>query len=212
MQHYIQFALLLMLATAHFASPAPIGRTKLQSILITPDNVRYLANFIDSSATIDSRSIRFGSGTAHEKLLEIPIAAAGELDVHISIRITVGFNPPRTGVDYDPWIAINDGTNVNRFIIVDVSNYGNLAPCYVYPSEGTFVNKLVTTRTVPPQFTFLFSPFHKYGTCSSSQDGGYLNVGTFNKQVDPTRGLNFEIYRSNAAEQYQFYYVLIEIL
>jgi len=141
--------------------------------------------------------------------LEVPIAAAGELDAHVSIRVTVGFNPPRTGVDYDPRIIISDGINVNRFIILDSSNYGSDAPC---KGEGTFANKRVTTRTVPPQFTFLFSPFHKYGACSSSQDGGYLNVGTFNKQVDPTRGLSFQINRSDAIEQYQFYYVLIEIL
>ena len=190
----------------------PTGSTKLQSILITPDNVRYVASFIDSSATIDSRSIRFGRGTALEKLLEVPIAAAGELDAHVSIRVTVGFNPPRTGIDYDPRIAISDGTNVNRFIILDTHNYGTQAPCHIIYSEGTCENKLVTTRTVPPQFTFLFSPFRKYGACSSSQDGGYLDVGTFNKRVDPTRGLNFEIYRSDASEQYQFYYVLIDIL
>jgi len=212
MQHFIQFALLLMLATAHFASPAPTGSTKLQSILITPDNVRYLASFIDSSATIDSRSIRFRSGTAREKLLEVPIAAAGELDAHISIRITVGFNPPRTGIDSDYSIGISDGTNVNRYQIVDSTNYRDHPPCRIIPSEGTGENKLVTTRTVPPQFTFLFSPFRKFGACSSSQDGGYLNVGTFNKQVDPTSSLSFEIYGDNDRELHQFYYVLVEIL
>jgi len=90
--------------------------------------------------------------------------------------------------------------------MVDRTNYHSLAPCRIV--EGASENKLVTTRTVPPQFTFLFSPFRKYGACSSSQDGDYLDVGTFNKQVDPTRGLNFEIYRSDAAEQH----VLVEIL
>jgi len=57
----------------HFHSQ-PTGSTKLQSILITPDNVRYLASFIDSSATIDSHSIRFSSGTTHEKLLEVVVS------------------------------------------------------------------------------------------------------------------------------------------
>ena len=52
-----------------------------------------LASFIDSSATIDTRSIRFGSGTLFEKLLQVPIAAAGELDAHASIRVTVGLTP-----------------------------------------------------------------------------------------------------------------------
>ena len=188
----------------------PICSTKLRSILITPDNVRYLANYISSSATIDSRSIRFSSGTTSEKLLEVPFADAGELDAHVSVQITVGYKPPTA--DSDPSFGISDGTNLNRYYIIDSGNYGSHAPCHITSSEGTGENERVTSRTVPPQFTFLFSPFHKYGACSSSQDGGYLNVGTFNKQVDPTRGLSFQIYRQHAAEQYQFYHVLIEIL
>ena len=56
--------------------------------------------------------------------------------------------------------------------------------------DGSHENKCVTTCRVSPQFTFLFSPFYKYGACSSAQDGGYLNVGTFKKQVDPTNGLS----------------------
>ena len=51
-----------------------------------------------------------------------------------------------------------------------------------------------------------------YGACSSAQDGGYLNVGTFNNQVDPTNGLSLVIHRADALEQYQFNYFLIEIL
>ena len=180
---------------------------KSRSIFITPSNVHYLTTFI-GNATIDSRSIRFGSGKIYEKLLQVPIAAAGKLDAHTSIRVTVGLTPV-TG-DSDPRIGISDGVNLNRFFIADTGNYGNTAPCGI--DEGSHENNRVTTRRVSPQFTFLFSPFNKYGACSSAQDGGYLNVGTFNKQVDPTNGLSLVIQRSNALEQYQFNYFLIEIL
>ena len=186
----------------------PAVNKKSQRIFITPGNVRYLANFIDSSATIDSRSIRFSRGTAWEKLLQVPIAAAGELDAHTSIRVTVGLTPVIS--DSDPNVGISDGVNVNRFYIVDTGNYGHIAPCGLH--DGSNEGRRVTTRRVPPQFTFLFSPFYKYGACSSAQDGGYLNVGTFNKQVDPTNGLSLVVYRSNAAESYRFRYFLVEIL
>ena len=185
----------------------PTINAKSQSIFITPGNVHYLANFI-GSATIDNRSIRFGSGTANEKLLQVPIAAAGELDAHASIRVTVGLTP--VSGDSDPRFGISDGVNVNRFYIIDNGDYGGGAPCGLL--EGSHENNLVTTRRVSPQFTFLFSPFYKYGACSSAQDGGYLNVGTFNKQVDPTNGLSFEVYRQHASEQYKFSYFLVEIL
>ena len=99
---------------------------------------------------------------------------------------------------------------MNRFQIVDTGNYATLPLCGVM--DGSQENKLVTTCRVSPQFTFLFSPFYKYGACSSAQDGGYLNVGTFNNQVDPTTGLNLVVYRNHAAENYQFHSFLIEIL
>ena len=99
---------------------------------------------------------------------------------------------------------------MNRFYIVDTGNYGTSPPCYAL--EGSHENKLVTTRRVSSLYTFLFTPFYKYGACSSAQDGGYLNVGTFNKQVDPTTGLSLEILRTDALEQYHFNYFLIEIL
>ena len=200
-----------MVTLVFFFLLQPTVSAKSQSILITPGNVRYLANFIHSGATIDSRSIRFGSGRGNEKLLQVPIAAAGELDAHASIRVTVGLTP--ASGDSDPGIGISDGVNVNRFIIVDTSNYYNHAPCYIFPTEGSQENKLVSTRRVPPQFTFLFSPFNKYGACSSAQDGGYLNVGTFNKQVDPTNGLSLVVHSDDDRhERYQFRYFLIETL
>ena len=99
---------------------------------------------------------------------------------------------------------------MNRFRIVDTGNYGDSPPCHAL--EGSHENNRVTTRRVSSQFTFLFSPFYKYGACSSAQDGGYLNVGTFNKQVDPTNGLSLVVYREHAPEQYQFKYFLIELL
>lgn len=64
----------------------------------------------------------------------------------------------------------------------------------------------------PSQFTFLFAPFYKYGAYSSTQDGGYLNVATFNDQVDPSEGLSLQIYRDEAHERYRFFYFQIEIL
>ena len=184
--------------------------TKSQRIFITPNNVRYLANFIDSSATIGSRSIHFSRGTTREKLLQVPIATAGELDAHASIRVTVGLTPVIG--DSDPFIGISDGVNLNRFYIADAGNYGHYAPCGLDSNDGSHEGRRVTTRRVSSQFTFLFSPFYKYGACSSAQDGGYLNVATFNKQVDPTNGLSLVIHRADAGEQYKFRYFLVEIL
>ena len=99
---------------------------------------------------------------------------------------------------------------MNRFYITDTSNYAAYPPCGM--DDASHEGNRVTIRRVSPQFTFLFSPFYKYGACSSAQDGGYLNVGTFNNQVDPTNGLNLVVYRQHAPEQYKFSYFLVETL
>ena len=112
--------------------------------------------------------------------------------------------------DSDPSIGISDGVNTNTLIIWDKGNYNIYPPCSIL--EGSHEDNRVTTRRVSPQFTLLFSPFYKYGACSSAQDGGYLNVETFNNQVDPTNGLSLEVYRQHALEQYKFSYFLVEIL
>ena len=56
-----------------------------------------------SSIPVPPLAIRFGSGrTAREKLCHVPIAVAGELDAHASIRVTVGLTP--VSGDSDPTI------------------------------------------------------------------------------------------------------------
>ena len=78
--------------------------------------LHYLADYIHPNATIDSRSIHFRSGTHDEKLLQVPIAAAGELDAHASVRVTVGLTP--VNGESDPIIGISDGINQNSFFII----------------------------------------------------------------------------------------------
>ena len=186
--------------------------SKSDGILITPGDVRYLASFIHSSGTVQERAISFGAGTAYyDLLLKVPLASAGELDPHTSIRITVGYDAPGAGVDHDPKIGITDGVNHNNiFHIVDVSNYPSLPPCF--PLDATHDNKLVSGVPVPSQVTFLFEPFNKYGACYTAQNGGYVNTGTFNAQLDLSHGVSLIVQRDDPPETYRFYYFLVEIL
>ena len=62
---------------------------KYQSVLINADNVRYLATYVEDSVTVTQRAISIGTGGGREKVLEIPLAYAGELDPQTTIRITV---------------------------------------------------------------------------------------------------------------------------
>ena len=169
-----------------------------------------LASYIDNSATIEERAISFGTGTDNEKLLEVPL---GFIEPHATIRITVGLDdtrPSAPAVDHDPNIGISDGSGYNEFRIHDAANYGAYAPCL--PVSATHDDKRVTERThAPAQATLIFKPLRKYGACYLPLDGGYMNTGIFNNQLDLDGGINITLRRHDSSERYRIYYFLVEI-
>ena len=182
----------------------------MQGLHLTPDNIEYFATFLHSSATIQDRVIHFGSGTANEKLLEVPL---GKIDPHATIVITVGLDkshPNTASTDSDPNIGISDGTNSNIVFIHDLDNYPSGSPCYL--RDGSHDNTLISSGTkVPAMFKLTFTPFYKYGSCETAQEGGYINTGRFNTQLDITKPLYLRVDRNNANEEYYYYYFLVEI-
>lgn len=72
--------------------------------------------------------------------------------------------------------------------------------------------RVPATEPYPGQFTFTFKPFFQYGSCSTAQNGGYINVGKFNAQIDTTKPLSLVVAQDdNGLNPYTFYYFLIEI-
>ena len=64
---------------------------------------------------------------------------------------------------------------------------------------------------VPATFKLTFTPFYKYGSCDTAEEGGYINTGRFNTQLDITKPLYLRVERNHAPEQYYFHYFLVEI-
>ena len=141
----------------------------------------------------------------------MPLAGPGELDPQSTIRVTVGLKPHSQPVDSDNYIAITDGTNSNYFIIVDSLNYPNFRACFHI--DGSYENDIVPSGTrQASQYVLLFEPFHRYGACSSAQLGGYVNPGHFNSQLDVSKGISLVVKRDAAAETYNYYYFMVEII
>ena len=182
----------------------------MQGINLTPDNIRYFASYLHTSVDIKDRVIHVGPGTQQEKFLEVPL---GEIDPRATIIITVGLDkshPNTPGTDSDLHIGISDGTTDNVQIIVDVNNYNTVSPCR--PSTGVHDNTLVSSGTQgPATYKLIFTPFYKYGACETAQEGGYINTGTFDDQIDTTKPLFLRWYRNHAGESYFLHYLRVEI-
>ena len=188
--------------------------SSVEGLHLTADNIQYHATFIDSSVSIQGRAINVAAGSSNkEKILEVPI---GHIDAHASIIITVGLNntqPNTPGVDSDLVVGVSDGTNSNSWGLLDINNYSNLPPCYIWPGEGTFDDTRVSSTTrVSAIAKFIYSPFHKYGSCETAQEGGYINTGRFNAQLDVTKPLLLQVRRDGAGEQYSLFYLFVEIV
>ena len=182
-----------------------------KSLIITPFNIRYLASYLHTNVDIQERIIHLGPVTvSYEKFLEIPL---GEIDARATIVITVTLDkshPNTQGTDSDIVLGISDGNNENLFFIVDINNYIDHSPCY--PGNGTHDDIRVTPGTkVPAVFKLTFIPFYKYGACETSQEGGYINTGTFNHKLDTTKPLFLHFSGHGIAEDYYIHYLSISI-
>ena len=138
----------------------------------------------------------------------------GHIDPHASIIITVGLNTTIPNEeDSDLHVGVSDGTNSNLWTIVDRDNYPGTSPCVIWFGSGSNDGTTVSSTTRTPTTTKLtFTPFYKYGSCETAQEGGYINTARFTTQLDVTEPLFLQVRRHSATEQYSIFYFLVEII
>ena len=186
---------------------------QLEKIFITPRYAQKHATFNSTVASFNDTSIYFGPYSIGGKLLEVPLISAGRFarNESIAIQITASMNGGmlNSRIDRDPIVGVTDGNTTNLFVVNDITQYPT-APCKLASASGT-VGKH-SSGPVLDQFTFLLKPAERFGACSTAQQGGYVNVGIFNDQLDLSRGINLVILRGNDPhEDFLFYYFLVEI-
>ena len=144
----------------------------------------------------------------------MPLIPAGRFTRNdsIAVQITAVMNGSMLNErDRDPEVGITDHTTINMFRIHDIYNYPGYPPCVPLSASGMLQRTVPNGRPIPDQFTFLLKPAERFGACSSEQQGGYVNVGIFNDQLDLSRGINLQIRKEDSPEDYLFYYFLVEI-
>ena len=185
-----------------------------ETILITPRYAQEHATVIGSGTTFETRSIYIGTGGQDtDTRLQVPIVPAGRFSTNASatIKITAALDGSmlNQSVDRDSRIGITDGRVMNDYEIVDANNYPVWPPCYALSASG--LRKTISSGPVPDQFTFLFKPAERFGACSTAQNGGYVNVDTFNNQLDLSLGISLRLHMHEADEDIRYYYFLVEI-
>ena len=193
-----------------FCVPSSRPVSNMRRMLLTSDNIRYFASSLHSSVNTEGRVIHVGPVPTFAVLLEVPL---GNIDPRATITITVGLDkshPNTAGIDSDLHVGISDGTTDNVQYMNDVSNYPT-APCGPVNAQNDNI-QISTGTTVPATFKLIFTPFYKYGACETAQEGGYINTGTFNNQIDTSKPLFLRWSSGNdAGEEYFVHFFDVEI-
>ena len=118
--------------------------------------------------------------------------------------------------DHDPTIGISDGIS---FIGINAPDrYSN--PCRVLEGKSSTVllnpvnvnsGPTVTSRHYSSEIKIQLRPAEQWGSCHTEHDGGYTNVGNYQHLLDPSKGLQLEMYRNDASEKYRIKYIVVDI-
>ena len=129
------------------------------------------------------------------------------------MRITVALErPPSTTSDRDPVIGVTDEGKIHSFMLYDQMDYQKgLSPCHLLVEAHQKNTPVAGDSPVPFQYTMIFMPYYHYGACYTAQNGGYVNTGRFNFQLDESLPLSLAVKSNSAGEEYTFHYILVEV-
>ena len=192
---------------------------------MTPLWLETHASFIDADHNTSADQITFNAGLKKDAaLLKVPLVAADVLPdaTPMTVKITVA-NDVSIGqtVDSDIRYGVSDGINFIGFEAPDRTNYHTNYPCYgmeATPGE-TLANKTSFNRKTPAQvasfypdqFVFTLKLDKPWGSCFTTQGGGFLKTAEFTKRLMPSHGFTLEVYKSGQGERVGIKYIEVTI-
>ena len=159
------------------------------------------------------------TGALHQRALQIPLVAPNILTSTDSVTVTVTVAVDvsyASSNDHDPTIGISDGTS---FIGVHAGDT-TTTPCLITQGDSSTtvladINHIngptVTSRRYSSEIKIQLRPAEQWGSCHTEHDGGYTNVDNYQRLLDLSKGLQFEVYRNHADEKYRIKYIVVDV-
>ena len=159
------------------------------------------------------------TGAPFQRALQFTLVAPNILTSTDSVTVTVTVAMDvsyASSNDHDPIIGLSDGIS---FIGVNAPER-NSHPCRVWEGKSSSVllnsvsvnnGPTVTSQRYSSEIKIQLRPAEQWGSCHTEHDGGYTNVGNYQRLLDPSKGLHLEIYRQNAPEKYRIKYIVVDV-
>jgi len=159
------------------------------------------------------------TGASYQCALELQLIAPNILKSNDSITVTVivavDASYASNIVDCDPTIGISDG----KYFIGVQADDGTI-PCNIREGDSSTtilenINSIggptVTSKRYSSEIKIQIRPAEKWGSCHTEHDGGYTHAGNYQHLLDPSKGLDLEIYYGNANEKYRIKYIVVDV-
>ncbi|XP_065892608.1 uncharacterized protein [Dysidea avara] len=167
------------------------------------------------------------AGVANQHILEVPLVPPDVLttaeDQCVTVTITIGLDTTWADgrSDHDPHFGVSDGERFNGFIVVDKNNC--LPPCY--SAEGDDVKDVLKnlvddssgvklsnpSQGYSSEVKIQIRPCEKWGSYLMQHAEGFRFIKNYQRQLDLTKGLYFNMYRHNAGETYRIEHIRVDV-
>ena len=159
------------------------------------------------------------TGALNQRALQISLVAPNILTSTDSVTVTVTVAMDvsyASSNDHDPIIGIGDGISFIGVHALDRSNQ----PCRVREgrSGSVLLNNVnvnngptVTSQRYSSEIKIQLRPAEQWGSCHTEHDGGYTNVGNYQRLLDPSKRLQLEMYRNDAYEKFRIKYIVVDV-
>lgn len=163
------------------------------------------------------------TGDNWQRALQVGLVSPGILTStdDVTITITAALDTVLAdSTDHDPSFGVSDGSSFIGLHQADKNNYHSVSPCRHIEADKDGVllkNEIapngpkVDSRRYTSEAKIQIRPTEKWGSCYTEHDDGYTNIVNYQRQLDLTKGLYFEMYRNNPSEKYRIKYIAVAV-
>ena len=159
------------------------------------------------------------TGDLYQRVLQVQLVSPNILTSTDSVTVTVTLAVDvsyASSNDHDPAIGISDGIS---FIGIKADDRSNL-PCRITDGDSStlvikdviqVVGPTAASQRYSSEIKIQLKPAEQWGSCHTEHDGGYTNVGNYQRLLDPSKGLFLELYRNDAPEKHRIKYIVVDV-